>query len=55
MGNDKPEMVAIFLITGIAQPLDGIEDGSIRNADAQDQIAAMLDVQEDSESESSGE
>ncbi len=48
----QPDMVAkSFVVTGIAQDLDGSENGSIRNADVQDEISAKLDNPQDTDSD----
>ena len=40
----QPDMVMkSFVVTGIAQELDGSEDGSVRNAGVQNEITAKLD------------
>ncbi len=51
---DQPAIVAkSFVVTGIAQHLDGSEDGSVRNADVQEEICTKIDAQGDVDSEPS--
>ena len=50
----QPDMVAkSFVVTGIAHALNGSEDGSVRNADVQDEISTQLDNPQDTGSEDS--
>ena len=48
----QPEMVAkSFVVTGIAQELDGSEDNFIQNTDVKEEINAKLDSQLDADSD----